>query len=69
MDKLSARDFVNLYHSILQRVRADDIEIGHVDDEEMAVDFMTKFVSDAKKKRSLQYLTNQAAWDARAAAA
>ena len=33
----------------------------------MAVDFLTKFVSDIKRQRSLQYLTNQAAWDARAA--
>ena len=57
---------MRLYYAILERVTAGDIVIGHIPDAEMPADFLTKIVSKAKEEASIEYLTNQRAWAARA---
>ena len=56
----------SLYYAVIQRVLEGDVIIGHIPDKEMPVDFFTKFVSKEKKAASIEYLTNQRAWAARA---
>ena len=60
----TSRHFIRTYFTIIQRVTAGEIEIGHVKDAENPSDFLTKWTGQAKLSQSLEFLTNQRAWDA-----
>ena len=60
----TSRHFFRTYYTIIQRVTAGEIELGHVKDSENASDFLTKWIGQAKLQLSINFLTNQAAWRA-----
>ena len=47
------------YHSLLQRVKAGEVHIGWVADEQNPSDFLTKFVKHDKYDRSIEYTKNR----------
>ena len=54
---------MRLYWSILQRVTAGEVAVGHVRDSENPADFLTKWIGKAKLATSIEYLTNQNRWN------
>ena len=61
-----SKHFLRLYWTIIQRVTAGDVAVGHVRDAENPTDFLTKWTTKAKLAASVEYLTsNQRAWNQR----
>ena len=56
-----AKHLLRHYHYVLQKVLAKEVAIKHVPDVENPADFLTKWVSEDKHKRSLAYLNGKAA--------
>ena len=62
-----SKHFLRQYTSLRQRQADGEIEIGHIPDEQMPADFLTKWTSKEKLKRSLTRATNHHASCARPA--
>ena len=56
-----SKHFLRQYTSLRQRQDAGTIVIGHVADEQMPADFLTKWTSKEKLARSLARATNRSA--------
>ena len=56
---MCSRHFLRMYTILQQRIRNEDIAVGHIPDKENAADFLTKWVDKSKFKRSNFYLTNE----------
>ena len=64
-----SRHFIRTYQLIQQRVQQGEIVVGHVPDRENPADFLTKWVNKDKLLKSVEYLTNSRALNAKARAA
>ena len=53
-----SRHFLKKYTIMQERMRRDEIAVGHVRDAENPADFLTKWTNADKFKRSLNYATN-----------
>jgi hypothetical protein len=63
-----SKHFLRRYFALKQRIADGDVELRHVDDENMPADFLTKWIGKSKFETSIQYATNSRS-RARAAAA
>ena len=57
-----ARHFLSLYHILQQRIETGEIMITKMPTAVMPADFLTKWVSGSKTKKSVQYATNASAF-------
>ena len=62
-----SKPFLKQYVIQMQRVHDELISVGKIDDANMPSDFLTKWISGRKLKRSIAYATNSAAFVPRAA--
>ena len=53
-----SKHFLRRYHVLLQRVRSQEITIGHVPDRAMPADFLTKWIGASKLNMSVEHVTN-----------
>ena len=53
-----SKHFLRRYHVLLQRVRSQEITIGHVPDRAMPADFLTKWIGASKLNVSVEHVTN-----------
>ena len=53
-----SRHFLRRYIVFKQRIAAGSVILGHVPDEQMPADFLTKWINARKLARSLAYATN-----------
>ena len=57
-----SKPFIKQYVIMTQRIASNDLTVGHIADEHMPSDFLTKWVSKRKLLKSIAYATNSAAF-------
>ena len=55
-----SKHFLRRYHVLLQRVRSQEITIGHVPDRAMPADFLTKWIGASKLNVSVEHVSRTA---------
>ena len=53
-----SKHFLRRYYALKQRIRAGNVSLQHVPDENMPADFLTKWIPRAKLEKSIRYATN-----------
>ena len=53
-----SKHFLRRYYALKQRIRAGDVSLQHLPDENMPADFLTKWIPRAKLEKSIRYATN-----------
>ena len=53
-----SKHFLRRYFALKQRIRAGDVSLQHVPDENMPADFLTKWIPKPKLEKSIRYATN-----------
>ena len=57
-----SRHFLKAYRIMQDRMRSDELSLGHVKDSENPADFLTKWINADKFHKSVRYATNSGAF-------